>query len=156
MIIDRILKLNQYFEKPWVEKITSFYSNLSVNTPDGEYQVLDKNKIFCKVLSYQTRQSDWITESHKEYIDFQILLKGEELIEVYDINDLLIKNAYESEKDCVFYNYPLTENPVSKILLNKDYMAILFPQDAHATQMSSGNEIKTLKKAVFKVHKSLL
>lgn len=155
MIIDKIENLNFYFKKEWTEKVISFWQELSTNTQDGEYTLLEDNKLFCKVLSYMTKQSDWITESHKEYVDFQILLEGEEVIEVYSPQQLVVKNEYSETKDCIFYEYPSTETPTAKILLTSGIVGIFFPQDAHATQMTLNNESQKLKKAVFKVHKSL-
>lgn len=155
MIVDKIENLKQYFKPDLVDKIISFYKELTVVTADGDYPIITDNKLYCKVLSYATKQSDWITESHREYVDFQILLDGEELIEVYCSDNLVIKDIYNETKDCIFYEYPATVTPLAKVTLTTGVVGIFFPQDVHATQMTNENQVKVLKKAVFKVHKSL-
>lgn len=155
MIIDKIENLSLYFSNDWVKQISSFYEKITDATKDGEYAIIENDKLFCKVLTYTTKQSNWITESHLEYVDFQIILEGEEVIEVYTPQQLEVKEEYNSKKDCVFYKYPLENTPFTKILLTKGSIGIFFPQDAHATQMSLDGGSHHIRKAVFKVHKSL-
>lgn len=155
MILDKVENLNHYFTGEWVNKLLEFYGQLKNTTPDGIYSLIENEKLFCKLLSYETKTTDWITESHQEYIDFQILLEGEEIIEIYHPSSLEIKNQYSVETDCIFYDYP-TIIPNAKINLAPQYVGVFFLQDAHTTQMAVNNQPAMLKKAVFKVHKSLL
>jgi YhcH/YjgK/YiaL family protein len=154
MIFDKVENLSQYFDKPWVGVVLDFYNTLDVNTPNGEYELMGRD-LFCKVLDYETKTSDFITESHRKYVDIQISLDGEEFIEVYGVEEVFITEPYNEISDCIFYK--TTENSLSliKIQLTKGMMGIFLPQDVHKTQISvkHANEIK---KAVFKVHKSLI
>jgi YhcH/YjgK/YiaL family protein len=89
MIADKVTNLGQYFNQPWVEQVLQFYDTLSKDTPNGIYH-LDGEQLFCKVLDYHTKTENWITESHQKYVDIQISLQGQELIEIYDNNSWCI------------------------------------------------------------------
>ena len=150
MIFDKIENLSQYFDKPWVSVVLDFYNTLDVNTPNGEYELLGRD-LYCKVLDYETKTTDFITESHRKYVDIQISLYGEEIIEVnnFDSPNLSISQNYNEINDCIFYNNSLQQFD-NRIHLRKDFMAVFFPQDIHTTQINISN-INFIKKAVFKV-----
>lgn len=57
---------------------------------NGNYP-LRKDDIFFKVLRYETKESGCITESHRKFIDIQLVLSGVELIEIYDGSKLLVQ-----------------------------------------------------------------
>jgi len=156
MIIDKITNLNQYFSGAWIEGLMSFYQTLSKNTPNGNYAVIENDLLFCKVMSYETKTEDFVTESHIEYIDFQILLEGNERLDIYEPGVLDVKKEYSKETDCIFYHFPVGTVPTVSISLKPGIVAVLLPQDAHATQISVESTPCTLKKIVFKVHRSLL
>ena len=67
-------------------------------------------------------------ESHRKYIDFQLILSGNEQMEYVDIDKLEIETSYDQEKDLIVYKF--TDN-TSKFLLQKEDLAIFFPDDAH-------------------------
>jgi biofilm protein TabA len=154
MIFDKVENLSQYFDKPWVNLVLDFYKTLDLNTPNGEYELMGRD-LFCKVLDYETKTTDFITESHRKYVDIQISLDGEEFIEVYGFEEVVITEPYNEISDCIFYK--TTENSLSliKIQLTKGMMGIFLPQDIHKTQISV-KHVSEIKKAVFKVHKSLI
>jgi YhcH/YjgK/YiaL family protein len=151
MIFDKVENLSQYFDKPWVNLVLDFYKTLDVNTPNGEYELMGRD-LYCKVLDYETKTSDFITESHRKYVDIQISLDGEEIIEVnnFDNSNLSVSKNYNEINDCIFYLNSL-EHFDNRIYLRKDFMAIFFPQDIHTTQISILKEKNNIKKVVFKV-----
>lgn len=65
-------------------------------------------------------------EAHERYIDVQILVHGEEIVEWASIDDLTISEPYNTEKDCKF----LTGNGTA-IEMKAGMIYILFPEDAH-------------------------
>jgi YhcH/YjgK/YiaL family protein len=152
MIFDKVENLSQYFDTPWVNLVLDFYKTLDVNTPNGEYELMGRD-LYCKVLDYETKTSDFITESHRKYVDIQIPLHGEEFIEVnnFDSPNLSIAQNYNDTNDCVFYNNSLLQFD-NKIHLRKDFMAIFFPQDIHTTQILSSKIESRIKKVVFKLN----
>lgn len=77
---------------------------------------------------YTKNRQDCFIESHKKYIDFQLIISGNEQMEYVDIDKLTIDNHYNSKKDLV--TYKLVDN-TSKFLLQDNDLAIFFPDDAH-------------------------
>ena len=67
-------------------------------------------------------------ESHREYIDVQFILEGEEIIEVADINNLLVSFTYNKEMDLIKYD---DSQNTSLIKLQKGDVAIFYPRDGH-------------------------
>lgn len=156
MIADKVQNIKNYFRAPWVDQVLEFYMTISADTPNGIYP-LSENKLFCKVLDYHTKTENWITESHQKYVDIQISLGGQELIEIYDNanSELEQIKTYDEKTDCIFYKYP-TNSPVCTQLLTKGFMGIYFPHDIHATQKAVDSSSGYIKKAVFKVSIDLI
>jgi YhcH/YjgK/YiaL family protein len=153
MIADKVLNLKYYFRAPWVDQVLQFYTTISGDTPNGIYSLAEE-KLFCKVLDYHIKTENWITESHQKYVDIQISLGGQELIEIYDNTNGELEQIkiYDEKTDCTFYNYP-TNSPICTQLLTTGFMGIYFPQDIHATQIAIENSTGHIKKAVLRYHK---
>jgi biofilm protein TabA len=122
----RLLKLN----------IDSFIKDLSIDTCNVFHQsAITKERKNCFI------------ESHKKYVDIQLLINGYEQMEYVDIDKLIIKEKYNEEKDLTIYdNYEHT----SKILLQKSDVAIFFPDDGHIGQ-AMYNKKSLINKIVVKV-----
>lgn len=69
-------------------------------------------------------------ESHKKYIDFQLIVEGEELMELVDISNLDIKVKYNSKTDFIIY-FNQEKSHTSKILMKNNNLSIYFPNDGH-------------------------
>jgi YhcH/YjgK/YiaL family protein len=67
-------------------------------------------------------------ESHKQYIDVQVIVEGEEFIEVADIARLSIKEDRTPAKDVIVYH--MAEN-ASVLCLGAGDATVLFPVDGH-------------------------
>jgi YhcH/YjgK/YiaL family protein len=156
MIFDHTDNLHLYFKGKWVEQVVQFHKTLTLDTPNGNYS-LDGEQLFCKVLDYNTKTENWITESHQKYVDIQISLGGQELIKIYDNTngELEQMQAYDEKTDCIFYKYPANA-PMCTQLLTTGFMGIYFPQDIHATQIAVDGSPGYIKKAVFKVSIDLI
>lgn len=77
---------------------------------------------------YLTRdREECFFESHKKYVDFQLILSGCEQMEVIDIRHLTLIN-YEPEKDFITYQ---DSNNASKIVMQPEDLSVYFPSDAH-------------------------
>lgn len=93
----------------------------------GRHDVHDG--FFYNVIEYDTtNEVDKPYESHKKYVDIQLILSGEEIMQVVDTNRLLLKVPYDSSKDCALFNPVAT--PAS-IVLRPGSVLILYPKDAH-------------------------
>ncbi len=97
---------------------------------------------------YLTTTSDKaIIESHKSYIDFQLLIEGQELMEMGNVQKLEIKTPYQPDKDLIVFH----ESPELQLLKMKtwDY-AVFFPEDAHRSTLRYPTEM-LVRKVVVKI-----
>ncbi|TYG34719.1 DUF386 domain-containing protein [Lonepinella koalarum] len=126
------------------------FSNL-ITLADGKYQKQGESW-FYTVGDFQTSpKSARHTEYHKEYLDIQVVLNGEEIIG-YQLENVI--NSPLPEKKPDFY---LLENPQlnNEIHLKAGDFAIFYPGEPHQA-LCMVNEPKTVRKAVFKVPKGLV
>lgn len=100
------------------------------NLPVGSFKkVMITDNIFALEQVFYTKdRKECFIESHRKYIDFQLILSGNEQMEYIDIDKLEVKNNYDEEKDLI--TYKLVDN-TSKFLLQENDLAIFFPDDGH-------------------------
>lgn len=109
--------------------------------------VLDENS-FVLEQSYITKnKKDCLFESHKKYIDIQYMFKGDEIMEVENIDNLSVTTAYNEDLD--YAKYTQTNNS-STLIIKENELAIFYPQDAHMPCIKI-DENKKIIKAVFKI-----
>ncbi|EAI4143650.1 YhcH/YjgK/YiaL family protein [Campylobacter jejuni] len=102
---------------------------------------------FVLEQNYITKpRNECFWESHKKYIDIQLHLKGIEQMEFIDVSHLEISEEYNQEKDLIIYNDNHCSN---KIIMQKNDIAIFFPEDAHlGMAMYSENPSNILKTVI--------
>ena len=106
-------------------------------------------KCFINIEEYETKHiQDARYESHRNYIDVQILLSGKEELYYTDIKNLTTDIPYSKEKDIEFYKDPVAGD---KVVLDGTNFILLYPQDAHAPQVALNNKPQNVKKAVIKI-----
>lgn len=86
-------------------------------------------------------QDEQPLEAHDRHIDIQLLLAGEERIG-WRHRSLCqeVTVPYDTEKDILFFG----ERPLSFVDLRPGDFVILFPEDAHAPMIGSGDSIKKI------------
>jgi biofilm protein TabA len=151
MIVDTISNRKIYFKGEVFDELFEQLKSYTLDTPNGVYK--NHKDFYFKVMSYDTKLTSNITESHRKEVDVQILLAGKEGIKIFNSKDVEISQAYDEETDCQFYN-PIGI-PVSEINLIPGYMAVFFPDDLHNTQYAVNSNIETLKKIVIKIDEKL-
>ena len=142
MIYDKIENIDIYN----IDKIAvDFIKNL---TPDIECKkhILSDN-IYANVEEYTTKDVGYF-EAHKDYLDIQILLSGEEIIEYTPLEGLSVKESYDKSRDIAFYYDD--KNYVTPIKLEEGLFTVLYPQDAHKPQLKYITNQK-VKKVVVKI-----
>lgn len=145
MIFDKIENIRHYDIVS--DKIIEFLFNLNENTPNGRYEIDEKT--YANIEEYNTKSHENCNfEAHKRYIDIQILLKGEERLDFRHTEGLTIKEAYNDEKDIMFFE---DKETIGTVKLTDGYFAMLFPHDAHRPQMNSSEVSKCVKKVVIKI-----
>lgn len=148
MIFDKIENLEHFLNPKLKNAIGEMYLLIDKGN-DGIFQIIE-DQVFLKIMTYDTKSEDFITESHKRYVDLQIIFMGEEIVNIYDSDTVKVKEEYDGNTDCIFYDTSLTKNKAS-ILLGRGYFAIFFSEDVHETQIFTNNKISTIKKAVLKI-----
>lgn len=109
-------------------------------------------EIFAKILAYNTsKDNNQMVEAHRQYVDIQFLLEGEEKIHCYDQPELKIRTAYSEESDCEFY-FPSEAAKFSTVYLKRGFFAIFFPEDAHLAALNPEASEIQIKKIVIKIH----
>lgn len=93
----------------------------------GKHEV--SNRFFYNVIEYGTTDDDEkFFESHRKFVDIQLLLSGEEVMQVVDVNRLQVSKPYDAINDCILYK-PF--GSVASIVLRPKSVMILYPNDAH-------------------------
>lgn len=82
------------------------------------------------VSEYSTKpENEYGYEAHREYIDIQYLISGEEKIASLPLEYLKETKAYNPDVDAAFYK-EAEVRPQESIIGNR-YFAVYFPQDGH-------------------------
>ena len=121
-------------------------SRCGISTPDGMIDITDE--CYAMVSSYETVKRDTKEfESHRKYIDVQMLIDGKEYIEVAPIDSLEVTKEYSAEKDVMFFSNKFVGK---NILLEPGKPVILMPEDGHMPGVACGEPVK-VKKVVVKI-----
>ncbi len=124
----------------WLRDVNSDIAN-------GVYEINPSAKAI--VSEYTTKEINGNGyEAHREFIDIQYLISGEEVVNSLPLEYLNELKAYNKESDAAFYVE--TGIKPQELLLGNGYFAILFPQDGHMPQLCV-NTPSIVKKVVVKV-----
>lgn len=101
-----------------------------MSVPLGESQRVELGDgVFALEQSYNTKahgEGKW--ESHIKFIDVQVLVSGEEIMELTETSRLSVSENLTPAKDLIFYSEC---NDFTGIRLHAGEAAILFPPDGH-------------------------
>lgn len=126
-----------------VNAAIEYLTQLNVTEEDAEKKVIVNDKFFYSVQSYDTKSADECKlESHRKYIDIQIMVAGEESMEVVDISKLFVKEEYDEEKDIMFWQVP---KRMAKTTLRTGDRIVLYPENAHRGAASIKESSHVLK-----------
>lgn len=139
----------------WGEKLPSIEHalNEAKRVADGEFilgkTVIDGNLLFASSSEYipDARESKSF-ENHHAYIDVQMMIAGEEQIDVI-IPAKCPKSDYSEEKDIEFATF---DKDYSTITLRAGDFLLLLPGEWHRPGIAIGDQIKC-RKTVVKIRK---
>lgn len=147
MIVDKIEKLKLYKEIP--SEVVQFLSELDINNIKLGKRVLS-DSIYVNIEEYNTKNIEVANfESHDKYIDIQLLLEGSENIYYASRDNLSVKVPYDETRDIAFYSDSIQCYPYIK--LDGTNFMMIYPHEAHAPQVSSGNLSQKVLKVVVKI-----
>ena len=147
MILDSLKSFEKYQTlQEGFDKVYQFIKkNDLFSMEPGQYDI-DGKKVYCTISEGELKNvEDAKLEIHDSYIDIHVLLDGSETIALKDRSKCNSDNAKYQEVDDVAI---LEDEPENYVLMGIGNLAIIFPADAHAALLGTGN----YKKAVFKVH----
>lgn len=136
---DKYVSLNKGFKKAFEFLKKRDLSDLTYGRHD-----IDGDNIFVMISDNEGQGTDKVRlEAHKNYIDIQFVIKGEDLIGWRPVADCRESFDYNSSKDCT----PFGDEPESWLELSPGNFTVFFPHDAHAPLAGKGQ----VRKAVVKV-----
>lgn len=122
-------KSDEEILKTRVDKAIKYLSKLEVGKSNIGCKVKVNDDFFYIVQGYETSPPEKCElESHRKYIDIQIMVAGQENMELVDIARLSEKKAYDDVKDVVFWNIP---SRMSKTTLRAGDCIVIYPEMAH-------------------------
>jgi biofilm protein TabA len=118
--------------------------------PDGRHAIRG-DEVYALIMRAPSKTSTEAQfESHRDYIDIQYLISGDEALGVLPLGELTGATPYDSGKDVVFYVTPAT---YPALRLPPGHFAVFFPTDGHQP-MCHASTPGQLHKAVVKVRVS--
>ncbi len=111
----------------------------------GRYPIIGED-IFALVSEYTTKTaSECRPESHRKYIDIQLMVSGKEIIGWEPLENQKPASLYDEKADIVFY-----DGLPAGFELMAGCFAVFFPTDIHMPCVES-NGTRKVKKIVIKV-----
>jgi biofilm protein TabA len=128
-------------------------STLSPSDPDATIDWMPDRKMFVMVQGYTTEARESCRfEAHRRYIDIQLMLAGEEIIEIAPVSELMPDTPFDSDRDLGFFKTP--GSPCTQLVLRPGDFAVFFPEDAHMPKVRV-HDPSPLRKAVVKIDAAL-
>jgi len=154
MLSDTINNSHRYPYGPAWDAAFAYIRQLTPETATGKHLIMG-DQMFAGIDAYETKNRAMAKlETHRKYVDIQLLLSGEEIIDVYPKAGLKVAQPYNPERDAEFYQVP-EETPVS-VRLSPGHFLVFFPDDAHMPCVSVGPTPQPVKKVVIKIALELL
>lgn len=140
------IKDMEYLQKRCQDAVAYLLNLQEKSLTEGHHNVCEG--FFYNVQEYETdinKKKQY--ESHRKYVDIQLLVSGEELMQVTDVTGLRVVSSYDESKDCVFY---APNDNDSGIYLRPGSVLVLYPKDGHRS-LGFGPKSCKVKKIVGKV-----
>ena len=150
MIADKLSSLEKYKSViPFYGEIADFLKKNDLWTMEnGKYEINGDN-VYVSVQEYETqKETEKKWESHKKYMDIQIVIQGTECIGHSLIDNLKVAGPYQEEKDVLFYQD--SSKMHTTIVLKDDDFCVFYCDDGHKPGYYLDRPGK-VKKAVIKV-----
>jgi YhcH/YjgK/YiaL family protein len=147
MIFDDIRHVEVYSHvSPLLRDPIDFILNNKFSFKNPQTYEIGTEGIYAVPQEYTPKKKeDRSIESHRKYIDIQVMREGKEYLGYADKNTLHI-SGYDEEHDAERLTGTLTFLP-----FRKDSFAVLFPQDAHMPGVKGRGSTTIVKKIVIKV-----
>lgn len=131
------------------EKAFSYLAEQNLEELDSGRHEIQGSDLFVMVSEYVPKNVDSVRfEAHRTYADIQYVASGQEQISIVPIDETVIVEAYDEDRDVMF----LTAVESTDRIASPDKFFVLFPNDAHRPSVKVNQEDSTVvKKIVVKV-----
>ena len=148
MIFDKICNIKNYkgINKNLDIAIDSIARREYIKGISGK-NLVQEEEVFFNVQNYITKnKEECFFETHKDYLDIQLVMFGEEKIGVTEIEKLKLDKEYDKERDLE------TQKGEPEIVfeMNENNFLILFPGEPHMPGIKNNENIE-IKKIVYKI-----
>ena len=128
------------------EEAVKYLKSLDLeNLEVGRYDV--DEDFYYLIQEYETKpRAEAKLEAHREWIDIQYMIKGQEVIELEDISK--VESITEYEPDVEFFKVPET---MCKVSITDGAYMIIYPSNAHMPGVAVNDQPQKVKKCVGKV-----
>jgi YhcH/YjgK/YiaL family protein len=104
---------------------------------------------FALEQAYRSKaRAEGFFESHRRYIDVQVVFDGEEIMEVGVRGRMTVSRAYDAERDLIVY---LDTTAASRLRLGAGEAAVFYPEDVHMPSLCLPAGPALVRKTVIKV-----
>lgn len=154
MIVASLENWARYLGGDLWTKAFGFIAATSVDVLDGRYPI-DGDDLYASIATYRTRAFDSARyETHREYLDIQYVLAGQECMHVVPHAIASPLGEYDPERDVRFH--AVSPVPSTRVVLCPGTFAVLYPEDAHMPGIALGNASSSIRKLVVKVRLAAL
>lgn len=148
MITDNFSNLSRYESSvPRLKEVVHFLAGLDLpSLKTGRYDIAGDD-VYMNVMEYATLpEADRKWESHRIYIDVQIVLCGSELIGYCPASSFGDIDPYSAENDAILYGGDC--EPCTRVFVPQNSFCVFFPGEAHRPCCDSGTGGNVLKAVV--------
>lgn len=147
MILDQLSRIDHYMGlNKNLDRAIAMLKSGEMDTMTIGKHIIEENQLFYLVQSYETKDpSEAKLEGHKRYIDLQLMVSGEEAMDVADLADVTLSVPYDSDADIQFF-----DGDYNRVVVKEGAFVIFFPHDTHRPGIRVG-EAKRVRKVVFKI-----
>ena len=148
MIYDRFENLDLYCQPgTCLHQALVYARDVARTVADGRTDI-DGERVYASVATYETGpREERRFEAHRTYIDVQVLLDGEESIDVSLDKGLATLETYDKKRDVMFLKPP---EHVASMPMHPGYFVVFYPHDAHRPGCHL-TEKRRVRKIVMKV-----
>jgi biofilm protein TabA len=148
MTLENIEKQVRLF--PDLEKAIAYLKALDMHEWKDGRVAIEGERVFAIHASYTTKTpTDEVElEGHRKYIDLQFLASGHEAIGWAPSETIATGTPYQIDGDAWTGN--AKKLAINWLSLSAGWLAVLYPEDAHAPQYAAGRP-ESVKKVVVKV-----
>lgn len=146
MIVANLSNKSEYYGiHPELDKALDCLTEEFLAKVPTEKTLLDGENLFVTRFDLTTVPfEETFYESHKKYLDIQLLLAGQERVDIAHPDHLTLK---EHKDD--FYGY--TGNADQSVILRPGNFLIVFPGDAHRLKIAVDHPGEAFTRIVFKI-----